>query len=46
MIRMDQDQLLWILRYDSVVLLHEGTWKLQKREADDSPLPDTKDKNV
>jgi hypothetical protein len=50
MIRMDQDKLLWILRYDSVVSLHRGggggKWKLQEREADDSPLPSTKDKNV
>jgi hypothetical protein len=43
---MDQDTLLWILRYDSVVFLHGETWKLQEREAEDSPLPSTKDKNV
>jgi hypothetical protein len=46
MIRMDQDKLLWILRYDSVVLPHGGTWKMQEREADDSPLRSTEDKNV
>jgi len=46
MIRTDQDKLVWIPRYDSVGLLHGGTWKLQEREADDSLLHSTKDKKV